>query len=124
LPCMVGMDTQPVRTALVNTPELYPWSSHAHYIGLRHDRALSVPPAYWALGNTPFAREAAYAALVRQGVGETLWRRITEAAAQGWALGGQAFLDALGQLTPRRLSKGKAGRPRGRPAKPSGQETI
>jgi len=120
LPCMVGMDTQPVRTGLVNAPEHYPWSSHAHYIGLRHERGMSVPPQYWALGNTPFAREAAYAALARQGVSEPLWQRISEAAAQGWALGGPTFLEALGQVTERRLTKRKAGRPRAASARGAG----
>ena len=60
LTCMAYIDLNPVRAGMVNTPEDYPWSSHAHYIG-REQQSLITPHAlYWEMGNTPFAREAAY----------------------------------------------------------------
>src|SRR4051812_40957743 len=34
LACMVYMDLNPVRAGLVADPAVYPWSSHAHYVGL------------------------------------------------------------------------------------------
>ena len=65
---MVYLDLNPVRAGQVAQPGDYPWSSHAHWLGLRHDRLLTPHALYWALGNTPFAREAAYAALVQAGI--------------------------------------------------------
>jgi putative transposase len=112
LPCMVDMDWLPVRTGLVNAPDGYPWSTHLHYIGRRHDAWLSTPAKVWALGNTPFAREAAYAERVQQGL-EAGLRRVLEQADRGWVLGSPSFLEALGQQTARRLVKGRPGRPRG-----------
>ena len=47
------------------------WSSLPHHLGQRRDPLLTDPPAYWALGNTPFDREAAYRAWREQGVAAT-----------------------------------------------------
>ena len=52
LPCMAFIDSNPVRSGMVAQAADYPWSSAAHWLGLRHDRMLSPHAAYWALGNT------------------------------------------------------------------------
>jgi len=108
---MVYLDLSPVRAGLAPAPEAYRWSSHAHYVGQRNDRWLIPHPLVWALGNTPFAREAAYADMVRRGLSGAQWHTLTDAALKGWALGDATFLAALGQQTGRRLSRGKPGRP-------------
>ena len=64
---MVYIDLNPVRAGMVAQPLDHPWSSHAHYVGARLDNWLVAHDVYWALGNTPFAREAAYAELVQAG---------------------------------------------------------
>ncbi|MCY1381843.1 hypothetical protein D9M69_698010 [compost metagenome] len=89
----------------------FPWSSHGHYAGLRQDRLLTPHPLYWELGNTPFAREAAYAELVRGGVRAADQQALTEATLRGWAAGDDGFLDSLQKATERRVIKAKAGRP-------------
>ena len=68
LACMVYIDLNPVRAGLVANPAEYPWSSHAHYAGLRSDKLVTPHALYWELGNTPFSRDAAYAELVRNGL--------------------------------------------------------
>ena len=110
LPCMVYMDLNPVRAGLVAEARDFPWSSHHHYAGLRTDRFLSPHPLYWTLGNTPFAREAAYAELVRGGVGARDQQVLTESALQGWAAGDERFVALLQEATGRRLVKARAGR--------------
>lgn len=111
LACMVYMDLNPVRAGLAAQARDYPWSSHAHYIGLRTDKLVTPHPLYWALGNTPFAREAAYAELVQAGVGADKQDQLTRATLQGWALGEADFMSDLQKKTTRRLSKASAGRP-------------
>lgn len=111
LACMAYIDLNPVRAGMAAQARDYPWSSHGHYIGLRNDRLITPHPLYWALGNTPFAREAAYAGLVQAGVGAHLQETLTQSALHGWALGGPEFVGALQKMTPRRLSKKSAGRP-------------
>lgn len=115
LACMVYIDLNPVRAGLVGRPLDYRWSSHGHYIGHHHD-PLVVPHALvWELGNTPFAREAAYAHRVQQGLGPDQTEALTEASLKGWALGRPEFIDLLQKQTQRRLTRGRAGRPRRRP---------
>jgi putative transposase len=111
LTCMASMDLNPVRHGLVSQARDYAWSSHAHYAGLRTDRMVTPHPCYWALGNTPFAREAAYAQRVHDGISPELQETLTQATLSGWALGDAGFVAELQGQTPRRVSKISAGRP-------------
>lgn len=112
LPCLVWLDTHPMRAGLVSEPAAYGWSSHGHYIGQRVDRLISPPDAYWALGNTPFAREAAYADLVHAGLGAPVLGALARFAQGGWPLGDANFAAEVGQMGGRRTVQGRAGRPR------------
>lgn len=111
LACMASIDLNPVRHGLVAHARDYPWSSHGHYAGLRIDRLVTPHPQYWSLGNTPFAREAAYAQRVHDGVPPELQELLTQSTLSGWALGDAAFVAELQAQTPRRVSKVPAGRP-------------
>ncbi len=113
LACMVYIDLNPVRAGMVAQPLDHPWSSHAHYVGARQDSGLVPHPLYWALGNTPFARERAYADLVQSGIGENEKQVLTSSALGGWVLGEDDFTKGLQPLTSRRVHKTKAGRPAG-----------
>lgn len=111
LACMAYFDLNPVRTGLVLSATGYAWSSHHHYAGLRHDAWLVPPAAYWALGNTPFAREAAYAKLVHDGLPAAQTDALTRSVLGGWALGDAAYVEQLQRMVPRRLTPARAGRP-------------
>lgn len=111
LPCMTYIDLNPVRAGLVPQAQDYAWSSHGHYAGLRTDRMLTPHPLYWQLGNTPFAREAAYAQRVQEGVPERQRQELTDSALSGWVLGAPRFIEELQKKTGRRLSKARPGRP-------------
>lgn len=113
IPCMVGMDTMPVREGLVAEPQAYEWSSHPHHIGRQSDRRLVAHPVYWQLGNTPFAREAAYAAKVAEGVSAADLQALGQATQHGWVLGDAAFVQKLQAQMERRLTRVPAGRPPG-----------
>lgn len=115
LPCMAYMDLNPVRAGLVMQPDEYAWSSYAHYAGRRFDKWITPPPLVWAMGNTPFAREAAYAEMVRTGLASSQLAAMTDAALQGWALGDPEFVANLQGLTQRRLTKRTPGRPKSIP---------
>jgi len=111
LACMGYIDLNPVRAGMVEQAQDYRWSSHRHCIGQASDKLVSLHALYWALGNTPFAREAAYAELVQGGLAASVRDNLTRSALSGWALGSAEFVDGLQQGTDRRLSPGKAGRP-------------
>jgi putative transposase len=111
LACMAYLDLNPVRSGLVADAKEFPWSSHGHYAGQRVDKALTPHPLFWTLGNTPFAREAAYAEMVRQGISPEQQRALTDSVVGGWALGRPAFVAELQKNTARRLTKALPGRP-------------
>ena len=118
LACMAYIDLNPVRAGRVTQARDYTWSSHGHYAGLRSDRLLTPHPLYWELGNTPFAREAAYARVVQEGISAQEQQALTDSALKGWALGDPDFVAALQKHTGRRLSKAKVGRPGSQVASP------
>lgn len=111
LACMAYIDLNPVRAGLVVQAADYAWSSHGHYIGRKTDKLLTPHPLYWELGNTPFAREAAYADLVRAGISAQQQADLTQSALSGWVLGEEDFVADLQKKTERRVAKGSAGRP-------------
>ncbi|MGR4867735.1 REP-associated tyrosine transposase [Variovorax sp. LARHSF232] len=110
LACMAYIDLNPVRAGMVADARDYPWSSHGHYAGLRSDKLITPHPLYWSLGNTPFAREAAYAELVHAGVAQADITLLTEATLRGWAAGDAGFVELLQKNTDRRVVKGRPGR--------------
>ena len=110
--CMAYLDLNPVRAGQVERPQDWAWSSHGHYVGAVVDKMVSPHSLAWSLGNTPFAREQGYAQAVERGVSAVEQRALVDSAVHGWALGDEAFLAGLQKQTPRRLSRGKPGRPR------------
>lgn len=116
LTCMAYIDLNPVRAGMVAQAGDHVGSSHAHYVGLRQDKLITPHPLWWTLGNTPFAREAAYAELVHAGVGAADQTALTASALRGWALGGPDFAAHLQTLTARRTRPQRPGRPAGRKA--------
>lgn len=112
LACMAYIDLNPVRAGIAAKAGDYAWSSHGHYVGLRNDKLVRPHPVYWQLGNTPFAREAAYAELVSHGVAAKLQSELTSSVLKGWVLGEPQFVAQLQKHTKRRLTPTRAGRPR------------
>jgi putative transposase len=112
LDCMTYIDLNPVHAGLAAQAEDYPWSSHRHHAGIRHEGWLVPHALYWALGNTPFARQAAYAERVRAGLSESQRAVIGQATHSGWALGSADFVADLQKRTERRVTRLSAGRPR------------
>jgi len=115
LPCMAYFDLNPVRTRTTESAADYPWTSYRHYAGLRHDAWLAPHPQYWTLGNTPFAREAAYAELVRNGLNTVQVDQLTRSALGGWVLGDPDYVADLQKSVDRRLSIARPGRPTAKP---------
>ena len=78
---------------------------------MRNDRLVTPHALYWALGNTPFAREAAYGELLQAGVSADRQSQLTDATLRGWALGEPTFIDDLQKKLERRVSRARPGRP-------------
>lgn len=86
-------------------------SSLPHHLGQRQDALVVDPPAYWALGNTPFDRQAAYRRLAEGGGLPGVLAGIERAVGRGRPLGSELFLARLEAETGQTIRP----RPRGRP---------
>ena len=109
--CMSYIDLNPVRAALAAHPSEYAWSSYGHNAGLRRDPIIKEHPLFWALGNTPFARQAAYREIVDAGISLVDQAGLTEATLKGWGFGTPSYLQSLAASLVRRTSPLKKGRP-------------
>lgn len=110
--CCKYIESKPVLDGLVSSPGDYPWSSFAHHAGVRPDPLITDHALFWALGNTPFDREAAYRALSEQLPGGAEIRMLDEATRKGWALGSAQFKAALAKQLSRRVEPAARGRPK------------
>lgn len=111
LACMRYIELNPVRSGQVARAEDYDWSSAAHHLGRRRDPLVFDHALFWALGNTPFEREAAYLAWLEQGTSADEQRRLSESALKGWPIGSPRFLQAIAQDAGRPVQPRRRGRP-------------
>ena len=114
LPTLLWLERQPLREELTLDAEAWPWSSARAHTG-----APGTPPTwfqphpdYWACGNTPFDRQAAYRKLLSEGARPTIDRQIEYCLRGQWGLGDSTFLLELEKISQRRVSPAPRGRPR------------
>ncbi|WP_420474818.1 transposase [Noviherbaspirillum sp. ST9] len=110
--CSRYIESHPARAGLVSSAEEYAWSSISHHLGVRPDPIITDHPVFWALGNTPFDREANYKALLDLGISQREADALTQATLKGWPLGSERFKEALAKQVSRRVTPAKRGRPR------------
>ena len=111
LMCSRFIELAPVREGESQEPAAYRWSSYPHHAGLQPDAAITDHALFWALGNTPFQREAAYTELVQQGIAADELEQIGAAVRSGQPLGSMDFKQQLERRTQRRILPAKRGRP-------------
>lgn len=110
--CSKYIECLPQLEGLVSAASDYQWSSFGHHAGMRSDALITDHPLFWALGNTPFEREAAYRMQLERLPGQEEIRLLVEAARKGWVLGSASFKERLGKQLSRRVEPGRRGRPR------------
>jgi putative transposase len=113
LAVMRYIELNPVRAALAEQPAAFRWSSHGHHVGRGVDPLITDHAVYWALGNTPFDRQAAYRQLFEHGPADAELAAIRRATHGGWLLGSSTA--APRHAVSRRPEIRRAGRPRRAP---------
>jgi putative transposase len=109
--CSRYIESNPVRSKLVDDPADYAWSSYAHHVGVSQNPVITDHALYWALGNTPFQREAAYRELSRPMLSQKEMEIIDAAVLKGWPLGSDKFNTEVQQRAKRQVLPAKRGRP-------------
>ena len=109
--CSCYIDQNPVRAGIVATPGEYPWSSYLHHVGAKPDPLVVDHALYWALGNTPFDREAAYKQMAEQALTSAQTAKLIDATNKGWPLGTEKFKVNLEKQGNQRVRPARRGRP-------------
>jgi putative transposase len=86
--------------------------SAPHHLGQRIDPWLDDPPAYWALGNTPFERQTAWRQRLEHGLGIAEIAAVERALRSGIPLADPSWLRDLQPMTRLPLFPRARGRPR------------
>ncbi len=87
------------------------WSSARQHLGLAGPLPVDDLAEYWALGNTPFDRTAAFRALLADTAQSARLERVAAATRRGWPIGSSDFIEQLGALTTRPVRARARGRP-------------
>lgn len=111
LDCSCFLEWLPVRLGIAKKPDDYRWSSYSHHAGIRQDPLISDHRLYWDLGNTPFAREAAYHALMMEPFSFEEAEALHQALVKGWLIGSDDFRQEIERRLDRKLRLGRRGRP-------------
>jgi len=104
LTCSRYIELNPVRAAMVQFPEEYPWSSyHGNALG-KEDILLTGHSVYQALGKGTLERCKNYKALFEYQIGEKIIDEIREATNKAWVLGNDKFKEQIELLANRQCS--------------------
>ena len=112
LACYRYIELNPVRAGMVRHPRDYRWSSfHANGDG-RRDALVTPHEQYLGLARGEDARREAYRALFKAHLDPDVISRIRSATNGNVVLGNKRFEEQIAKMLKRRVTRGKAGRPK------------
>lgn len=114
LGCYRYIELNPVRAAMVEHPAEYRWSSYRVNAQGGEDALITPQALYESLGHHPEARQQAYRELFRYELEPGLVDEIRTATNGNFALGTERFQREVAAMLGRRVTPGKAGRPKKR----------
>jgi len=112
LACCRYVDLNPVRAAMVVSPDEYRWSSYCSHVGISDDRLVDSCSAYRELGESDADRTKAYRAFVAMGADESELATFRTALQRNQPTGSKRFCEEIEQHIGRRVSTCGPGRPR------------
>ena len=105
------IELNPVRADMVTEPSEYSWSSYeCNALGVETDLR-TAHPEYLSLGKSKSERLMNYRSLFKAHVSAELLEEIRKSVSKGLALGNERFKAKIEDLTDRRVTARKAGRP-------------
>ncbi len=114
--CQRYIEMNPVRAEMVKHPGDYRWSSYRINAQGEKSELILHHLIYQALGNTDSERQMAYGELFRHELESGEIDKIRKATNGNFAIGTNHFREEISEMLGRRVSPGKAGRPRKRRA--------
>ena len=113
LACYRYIELNPVRAKMVNHPREYPWSSYKTNAEGKKSELITPHDQYLALDHRNLERRKAYRGLFKMiDAGQSIDNEIRMATNGNYVLGSTKFQEQIAQALGRRVTKGKAGRPK------------
>jgi len=112
LRCQRYIELNPVRAGFESSPQDSSWTSFASHIGGNTEPWLVDHQYFWKLGNTPFERQMAWSAFVREGAPYWEDRQITEALLRSKPWVSDIFAQKLFKDKPEQILIRYRGRPK------------
>ena len=108
------IELNPVRAALVASPQDHYWSSVRTHLGLARHPLLTPHPVYLSLGEPPAHRADAYGHFLHAGISDVELANIQRYVQQERALGDERFQRMVAEALNRETAFRPPGRPRGK----------
>ena len=105
------VEASAVRAGIVTQAKDYEWSSYKHHAGISTSPLITDETLLWALGNTPFERDAAYCEIAKDALEPSRCNHIARSVLAGIPIGCVDFLSDLELQAGRSLTRKKRGRP-------------
>ena len=112
LACYRYVELNPVRAAIVASPEDYDWSSYRFHASLEENDSLDHSDTFLSLGRTKRERALAYLDLVAKGLSDSELSLIRAAVKRNQLTGTVKFEQEIAQRTGRRIATRGQGRPK------------
>lgn len=110
--CHRYIEMNPVRARIVEHPAEYRWSSYQVNSQGSNSDLVNHHPLYRSLGRTDAERQMAYRKLFRYELESGEIEKIRKATNGNFALGNNRFKEEISEMLGRRVTPGKAGRPK------------
>ncbi len=110
--CQRYIEMNPVRAGIVDHPDQYRWSSYQVNGQGRSSDLIRPHSLYLSLGKTETERQIVYRDLFRHELQSEEIDTIRRAANGNFALGSNRFKEEISEILGRRVTPGKAGRPK------------
>ena len=112
LACYCYIELNPVRAQMVSHPADYPWSSYRVNGQGEGSKMITPHDEYLRLGGSETMRRAHYRGLFNAHMEHGLIEEIRQSTNGNYVLGNDRFKDEITRMLKRRVSPGKAGRPK------------
>lgn len=113
LACHRYIELNPVRAGMVAHPGDYRWTSYRANGDGKADFLLTPHPEYLALATEEGERRSRYRALCQPHLDDATVTAIRDATNGNYVLGDRRFHEEIAHMLGRRVTRGKAGRPKG-----------
>ncbi|MCF6338886.1 MAG: transposase [Gammaproteobacteria bacterium] len=112
LACYRYIELNPVRASMVNHPREYPWSSYKANAEGKKRKLITPHDQYLRLDHRELERRKAYRSLFKAHIDQSIDDEIRVATNGNYVLGSKRYQEQIAQALGRRVTRGKAGRPK------------